>query len=96
MPKRSCALIGPGIGPKVQVGASSRVTLRGSKLGEDINIRSFYSDGTEHVHRTQGFDNGAEVLLSECAYVQVEYLGTNKGFIACVLIGGSEDALHSS
>lgn len=92
MPKRSCALIGPGVGPKVQVGSVARISLRGMQKAE-IAVLDLFKDSEPFV--TLFFENGTHELPF-CNFARVKYEGKSREFIACVLTGGQEDALHSS
>ena len=84
MPRRSAALIGPGEGPKVRTGMAGKVTICGMTFGELAKVMMFCEDGDYHftVERNGEFD------LWPCNFAQVTYAGKNKGFIACVILGG--------
>lgn len=85
MPKKSCALIGPGTGPQVHVGAPGAVTIKGMKDGDKVSVQTFCWEGKPQSVIPVAEDGN--VLIGECKFAQVSYEGENKGFIACVLIG---------
>ena len=86
MARRSCALIGPGKGPQVRVsGTSAKVQIRG--LGEDERV-FVVQQLDEHADLVLMVKDNGDHELADCNYVSVEYKGSNRGFIACVLIGG--------
>lgn len=86
MAKKSCALIGPGKGPDVRIaGASARVQVRGIKGDEFALVAQKLSENEDIVLSVT--KDGIYDLVC-CSYASVHYEGSNKGFIATVLIGG--------
>lgn len=86
MAKKSCALIGMGTGPKVHVGASGAVQIRGMGEGEDAYVRTFDDEGG--VQAVRKLKQNGSHILDYCRFAEVTYQGKNRGFIACILIGG--------
>jgi hypothetical protein len=85
MAKRSCALIGPGVGPKVQVGTKHRVSIKGLLEGEAAFGHRFFDDGSKEAFGTP--HNGELIFENSCAFIQIGYGGKNRDFVACVLMG---------
>lgn len=86
MAKKSCALIGPGRGPDVRIaGATARVQIRGLKGEEYAAVTQKLSESEDCVLPVT--EDGIYDLVC-CSYASVHYEGSNKGFIATVLIGG--------
>lgn len=85
MAKKSCALIGKGTGPRVHVGAPASVQLRGLEEGDRATVKTFCDGG--QLKQTHHLNGNGHHLIGDCRFAEVTYHGTNKGFIACILIG---------
>lgn len=87
MARKSCALLGPGRGPRVQVGTHGTLVVKG--LGDDEFVLATlwpFVDRSEDlvlpIHRDGAYPFDAT------PFIEVNYEGRNKRFVATVLIGG--------
>lgn len=86
MPKKSAALIGPGVGPKVHLGGvEGSVQVRGLLDGEELVVRQYMADGTEQDFTV---DSAGSFPMGACQFARMEYSGKSKNLIVCVIIGG--------
>lgn len=91
MAKKSCALIGPGEGPKVHVGGGGALAVRGMEDGEGLTLVRFNPDAVPEFHAVRS--NGIHIF-EPCQFVQVRYTGRSKKMICTVILGVS-DAVFS-
>jgi hypothetical protein len=66
-------------------GTSAKVQIRGLQLDEHAMVVQELNEQEDVTFFVQ--ENG-DHELNDCNYVRVVYEGANRGFIACVLIGG--------
>jgi hypothetical protein len=85
MPKRSCALIGRGTGPLVQIIGLSSLQLRGMRENEQAEARLL--NGGPEPYETLVFGANGEHPLPKCSFAEVTYRGANRHFLAFILMG---------
>jgi hypothetical protein len=92
MTKRSCALIGPGHGPRVNLVGTAVVRVNGLGEAESAEVRLYDGHGQLVGHLL--VTNDGLHTLPDARFACVKYGGTNRKFL-CVILMGRRDALHS-